>query len=175
MTPYHILWDKTRAQRPEFEKVSEAIPAFVPKDDKTRHRIILRLPLRDAAETVRNWNDGTIEPKGSSGNRTYVRCNNIMPYGRHGLIESVPTAVCGATLAIGAHDTRCLRFGSRCSKRVTWAPSRRRADRSLRSCGTQLYLLAAGLLEPVSLERTDAAEELVVRPAVLLGLVLDQG
>ena len=39
----------------------------------------------------------------------------------------------------------------------------------------QLYPLAAGLLEPVPLERADAAEELVVRLTVLLGLVLDQG
>ena len=31
-----------------------------------------------------------------------------------------------------------------------------------------------GLLEPVPLERADAAEELVVRLAVLFGLVLDQ-
>lgn len=39
----------------------------------------------------------------------------------------------------------------------------------------QLYPLAAGLLEPVLLERADTAEELVVRLTVLLGLVLDQG
>ena len=38
----------------------------------------------------------------------------------------------------------------------------------------RLNPLAAGLLEPVSLERADAAEELVVRLAVLLCLVFDQ-
>ena len=38
-----------------------------------------------------------------------------------------------------------------------------------------LYPLAAGLFEPVFLERADTAEELVVRLAVLLGFVLDQG
>ena len=38
-----------------------------------------------------------------------------------------------------------------------------------------LYPLAAGLLEPVPLERAYTSEELVVRLTVLLGLVLDQG
>lgn len=37
------------------------------------------------------------------------------------------------------------------------------------------YLLTAGLLEPVPLERAYAAEKLAVRLAVLLSLVLDQG
>ena len=39
----------------------------------------------------------------------------------------------------------------------------------------QLYPLAAGLLKPVPLERANSAEEFVIRLAVLLGLVLDQG
>lgn len=38
-----------------------------------------------------------------------------------------------------------------------------------------LYPLAAGLLEPIPLERADTTEELVICLTVLLGLVLDQG
>ena len=51
-------------------------------------------------------------------------------------------------------------------------PHRRRGDCFLVGLRNHLYPLAAGLLEPVPLERADVAEEFVVCLAILLGLVL---
>lgn len=51
-------------------------------------------------------------------------------------------------------------------------PRRRRGDCFLVGLRNCLYPLAAGLLEPVPLERADVAEEFVVCLAILLGLVL---
>ena len=54
-------------------------------------------------------------------------------------------------------------------------PRRGRGDCFPAGLRDRLYPLAVGLLEPVSLERADTTEKLVVRLTVLLGLVLDQG
>ena len=51
-------------------------------------------------------------------------------------------------------------------------PRRRRGGCFLVRLRNHLYPLAAGLLEPVPLERADAAEEFVVCLAIILGLVL---
>ena len=69
----------------------------------------------------------------------------------------------------------CLRFSFHCSKHVARGSSPEENRPFLAKPRDQLYPLAAGLLEPVPLERADTAEELVVRLTVLLGLVLNQG
>lgn len=69
----------------------------------------------------------------------------------------------------------CLRFSFRCSKHVVGSSSPEERWPFPMRLRNHLYPLAAGLLEPVPLERAYTSEELVVRLTVLLGFVLDQG
>ena len=43
---------KTKTQSPEFEKVFEVVPTFVPEADETRHGVTWRHSVRDGSE---NW------------------------------------------------------------------------------------------------------------------------
>lgn len=79
------------------------------------------------------------------------------------------------TMAHEAPATPLLAFRYRCSKHVARGSSPEENRPFLAKPRDQLYPLAAGLLEPVPLERAYTSEELVVRLTVLLGLALDQG
>ena len=98
-----------------------------------------------------------------------------MPDSGHGLIESVPTAVCGAMMVAGARDIIACVSASAARGASPGVPRQRRTDRSLRNREASYIRLLRALLEPVPLERAYTSEELVVRLTALLGLVLDQG
>ena len=93
-----------------------------------------------------NWNDGTAEPKPSSGNRIYVRYNNQIPDSGHGLIESVSTAVCGAILVTGARDIIACASASAALSTSPGVLRQRRADRSLRNRETSYIRLLRACL-----------------------------
>lgn len=79
------------------------------------------------------------------------------------------------TMAHEAPATPLLAFRYRCLKHVARSSSPEERWPFPMRLRNHLYPLAAGLLEPVPLERAYTSEELVVRLTVLLGFVLDQG
>lgn len=79
------------------------------------------------------------------------------------------------TVTHEAPATPLLAFRFCCSRHVARSSSPEESWPFLAKPRDHLYPLAAGLLEPVPLERAYTSEELVVRLTVLLGLALDQG
>lgn len=94
------------------------------------------------------------------------------------LSESAPAFIYGAMLPINVRDALACAsaFAARSLSpgvsRWQSASSPKENRTFLAKPRGRLYPLAAGLLEPVPLERADVAEEFVVCLAILLGLVL---
>lgn len=73
-----LLWDKTKTQCPEFEKKFLRLSQLL-STKPTKRDIASFGGTRSVSmpKTGCNWNDGTTEPKPSSGNRKYLSYGGI--------------------------------------------------------------------------------------------------
>lgn len=80
-----------------------------PKPTKRDMVLLGGTRFETAPKTGRNWNDGTAEPKPSSGSRTYVLYNFIVPDSRHGFNRIRAYCCIWAVSAISVRDASTAR------------------------------------------------------------------